>query len=77
MNALTRLPLDPRPAKVLPSLGSRMTKQEPPASGPLDLEVEFRELIRALEAATIDYAVVGGFAVAIWGAPRATTEIDR
>jgi hypothetical protein len=33
-------------------------------------------VIGALEAAGVDYAVVGGFAVAIWGAPRATTDID-
>jgi hypothetical protein len=50
--------------------------QETQASGALDLEVEFRALVQALEAAALDYAVVGGFAVAIWGAPRATTDID-
>jgi hypothetical protein len=33
-------------------------------------------VIQALEAARLDYAVVGAFAVAIWGAPRATTDID-
>lgn len=33
-------------------------------------------MIGALEAAGLDYAVVGGFAVAIWGAPRATVDID-
>ena len=43
---------------------------------PLDIGVEFDLLVRALEAAPVDYAVVGGFAVAVWGAPRATTDID-
>lgn len=42
----------------------------------MDIEQEFRTIIGALEAASIDYAVVGAFAVAIWGAPRATTDID-
>ncbi len=42
----------------------------------MDIEVEFRGIIQALEDASLDYAVVGGFAVAIWGAPRATTDID-
>jgi hypothetical protein len=47
-----------------------------PHAGPLDIGVEFVRLIQALDAAGLDYAVVGGFAVAIWGAPRATTDID-
>ncbi|MCK6527956.1 nucleotidyltransferase family protein [Myxococcota bacterium] len=42
----------------------------------MDIEVEFRGILGALEEAGIDYAVVGAFAVAIWGAPRATTDID-
>ena len=42
----------------------------------VDIEVEFRRILSALDAAAIEYAVVGGFAVAIWGAPRATTDID-
>ena len=42
----------------------------------MNIEVEFKSLIAILEAEKIDYAVVGGFAVAIWGAPRATTDID-
>jgi hypothetical protein len=45
-------------------------------SPPLNLEAELRRLLSALEAARLDYALVGGFAVAIWGAPRATTDID-
>jgi hypothetical protein len=42
----------------------------------IDIEAEFRGIVQALEGASLDYAVVGGFAVAIWGAPRATTDID-
>ncbi len=37
---------------------------------------EFDRLIGVLEAAELQYAVAGGLAVAIWGAPRATKDID-
>jgi aminoglycoside-2''-adenylyltransferase len=40
------------------------------------LAEEFDRLIDALEAAKLDYALVGGLAVAVWGAPRATKDID-
>lgn len=33
-------------------------------------------ITRQLEAAEIPYALVGGLAVAVWGAPRATQDID-
>ncbi len=33
-------------------------------------------IVRALDEAKIDYALVGGLAVAVWGAPRATQDID-
>ncbi|MEW6367154.1 MAG: hypothetical protein AB1714_21195 [Acidobacteriota bacterium] len=33
-------------------------------------------MVQALDNARLEYAVVGGLAVAIWGAPRATTHID-
>lgn len=33
-------------------------------------------IVRALEHADIEYALVGGLAVAVWGAPRATQDID-
>jgi predicted nucleotidyltransferase len=42
----------------------------------LDLFEEFRQLVAALRAAQIDYAVAGALAVAVYGAPRATTDID-
>jgi hypothetical protein len=40
------------------------------------LAEEFDRLIDALEAAGADYALIGGLAVAVWGAPRATKDID-
>ena len=33
-------------------------------------------IVAALEGAQIEYALVGGLAVAVWGAPRATHDID-
>ena len=42
----------------------------------LDLAREFHDLIAAFETEGVDYAVVGALAVAVWGAPRATTDID-
>lgn len=42
----------------------------------MDLFQEFTALTQALEAARVDYAVAGGLAVAIWGVPRATQDID-
>ena len=42
----------------------------------VDLFAEVVALTAALEAATIDYALCGGVALAIHGAPRATKDID-
>ena len=42
----------------------------------LDLFEETLNLADALESRGIDYALVGGLAVAVHGAPRATTDID-
>jgi hypothetical protein len=42
----------------------------------MDLFDEFSAITAALEAADVDYAVVGGLAVAIWGVARATQDID-
>jgi hypothetical protein len=42
----------------------------------MDLEQEFEQVIQALNAAGLDYAVCGALALAIHGAPRATTDID-
>jgi hypothetical protein len=40
------------------------------------LSEEFDRLIEALEREGLDYALAGGLAVAVWGAPRATKDID-
>ena len=37
---------------------------------------ELRAVLRALDAAGVEYALAGGLAVAVWGAPRATKDID-
>lgn len=37
---------------------------------------ELRSVVSALDGAGVDYALVGGLAVAVWGAPRATRDID-
>jgi hypothetical protein len=42
----------------------------------LDLFEEFRSVLSALHARSIDYAVCGGLAVAIHSRPRATLDID-
>jgi hypothetical protein len=41
-----------------------------------DLYEEFKSIVSALEEQGIDYAVCGGLAMAVWGAPRATVDID-
>lgn len=42
----------------------------------MDLFDELRALIVSLREHEIEYAVVGALAVAVYGAPRATTDID-
>ncbi len=42
----------------------------------LDLEEELGALIDALHAANAEYALCGGLALAVHGAPRATIDID-
>ncbi len=42
----------------------------------MDLLVEFQRVVGAVEAAGVDYALCGGLAVALHGAPRATRDID-
>ena len=37
---------------------------------------ELRAVLTALDEATVEYALIGGLAVAVWGAPRATKDID-
>lgn len=42
----------------------------------MDFFQELKDLVAALEARSIDYALCGGVALAIHGAPRATQDID-
>jgi hypothetical protein len=42
----------------------------------VNLYDELRAVLEALDRASVDYALVGGLAVAVWGAPRATKDID-
>jgi hypothetical protein len=42
----------------------------------LDLHAEMRGIVTALDAAGIVYALVGGLAVSIYAAPRATEDVD-
>jgi hypothetical protein len=42
----------------------------------MDLAAELRDVVGALAAQQIPYALAGGLAVAVWGAPRATKDID-
>lgn len=37
---------------------------------------ELRAVLAALDRGGVDYALAGGLAVAVWGAPRATKDID-
>lgn len=50
--------------------------RDPLHSGPMVLVDELVGATRALEEAGIPYALVGGLALAVWGAPRATADID-
>src|SRR3990172_6670657 len=42
----------------------------------LDLYVEFRQLVLRLHQEDIDFALCGGLAMAVYGKPRATIDID-
>jgi hypothetical protein len=42
----------------------------------LDLYEEFRALVAALADRQVDYALCGGLAMAVYGTPRATVDID-
>jgi hypothetical protein len=37
---------------------------------------ELQAIVSALDRAGVEYALAGGLAVAVWGAPRATKDID-
>jgi hypothetical protein len=42
----------------------------------MNLYDELLAVVRALDDGNVDYALVGGLAVGVWGAPRATKDID-
>lgn len=42
----------------------------------MNLFDELMELVKQLDDDGVDYALAGGLAVAVWGAPRATKDID-
>jgi Nucleotidyl transferase AbiEii toxin, Type IV TA system len=42
----------------------------------VDLHDELLSLVTALDSGGVDYALIGGMAVAVWGAPRFTQDID-
>ena len=42
----------------------------------IQLPPDFKELLRLLNSKKIEYLVVGGYAVALYGYPRATGDID-
>ena len=42
----------------------------------MNLKSEFEQLIAALNAANVDYAICGGLALAMYGHPRFTQDID-
>ena len=42
----------------------------------MNLFDELMALVAELDAAGVEYALIGGLAVAVWGVPRATKDID-
>lgn len=42
----------------------------------LDLYEELSRLVQALDESNVAYALCGGLAMAVWGVPRATVDID-
>ena len=42
----------------------------------MTLYEELHAVLETLDGAKVDYALIGGLAVAVWGAPRATKDID-
>jgi len=42
----------------------------------MNLHEELVSVVGALDANGVEYAMVGGLALAVWGAPRATKDID-
>ncbi len=42
----------------------------------MDFKITLQQLIRAFDDATIGYALIGGFAVGLWGVARGTVDLD-
>jgi hypothetical protein len=42
----------------------------------MDFPTVLKKLLRAFEEHHISYALIGGFALSLWGAPRATVDLD-
>ena len=42
----------------------------------MNIQQDFKELLRLLEKNNVDYMIVGGYAVAFYGYPRFTKDID-
>ena len=42
----------------------------------MNIQQDFKELLRLLEKNNVDYLIVGGYAVAFYGYPRFTKDID-
>jgi len=42
----------------------------------MNIQPDFEELLRLLEKHEVDYMIVGGYAVAFYGYPRFTKDID-
>jgi len=43
---------------------------------PIEFPPDFSEFLRSLDANAVEYLLVGGFAVALYGYPRATADLD-
>jgi len=43
---------------------------------PIEFPPDFSEFLRSLDANGVEYLLVGGFAVALYGYPRATADLD-
>jgi hypothetical protein len=73
------LSLDLVPRKVMPGHSEKVAADGTRGSCyyfRVALYDELRSVLNALDQAGVDYALVGGLAVAVWGAPRATRDID-
>lgn len=43
---------------------------------PIEFPDDFSEFLRSLDAHGVEYLLIGGFAVALHGYPRATADLD-